>query len=81
MAYGMEPDEETPLLLHAGTGQANLARTTGNIFISIVGAGVLGLPYTFRMSGYAVAATSVVGAACLTYYCMLLLVSLLFPDS
>ncbi|KAG0603923.1 hypothetical protein M758_10G130800 [Ceratodon purpureus] len=74
MAFGMEPDEDTPLLLHAGTGQATVARTAGNIFISIVGAGVLGLPYTFRMSGWAVAASSVVGAACLTYYCMLLLV-------
>jgi hypothetical protein len=80
MAFGVPPDEETPLLmLHGGSGQASVARTAGNIFISIVGAGVLGLPYTFRMSGWAVAAASVTGAACLTYYCMLLLVRLPFP--
>ena len=76
----MPPNEETPLLmLHGGSGQASVARAAGNIFISIVGAGVLGLPYVFRMSGWAVAAGSVTGAACLTYYCMLLLVSPLFP--
>ena len=71
----MAPDEETPLLMHSGIGQASVRKTAGNIFISIVGAGVLGLPYTFRVSGWAVAASSVTLAACLTYYCMLLLVS------
>lgn len=76
MAAGMAPDESTPLLMHAGSGHASLRRTMGNIFISIVGAGVLGLPYTFRTSGWAVSASSVTIAACLTYYCMLLLVSL-----
>lgn len=88
MALGsMAPDEETPLLMMHGGGShghaASVARTAGNIFISIVGAGVLGLPYTFRISGWAVAAASVVGAACLTYYCMLLLVwnRLLLPRS
>lgn len=75
MAAGMAPDEETPLLMHSGIGQASVRKTAGNIFISIVGAGVLGLPYTFRVSGWAVAASSVTLAACLTYYCMLLLVS------
>lgn len=79
MAVGMGVvDEETPLLMlpgHGGHGGASVLRTAGNIFISIVGAGVLGLPYTFRVAGWAVAASCVVGAALLTYYCMLLLVS------
>lgn len=75
MAVGMvSPDEQTPLLILHGGHKASVARTAGNIFISIVGAGVLGLPYTFRITGWAVAAGSVAGAACLTYYCMLLLV-------
>lgn len=80
MAFGKTPpNEETPLLMHGGTGQASIARTVGNIFISIVGAGVLGLPYTFRRSGWVVATVSVVSAACLTYHCMLLLVSVFKP--
>jgi proton-coupled amino acid transporter len=77
MAVGMGvADEETPLLMLPGHGHggASVLRTAGNIFISIVGAGVLGLPYTFRVAGWAVAASCVVGAASLTYYCMLLLV-------
>uniref|UniRef100_A0A7I4BNW8 Amino acid transporter transmembrane domain-containing protein n=1 Tax=Physcomitrium patens TaxID=3218 RepID=A0A7I4BNW8_PHYPA len=60
--------------MHAGTGQASIERTVGNIFISTVGAGVLGLPYTFRRSDRAVTTVSVVCAACLTYHCMLLLI-------
>jgi proton-coupled amino acid transporter len=74
MTGGGVPDDVTPLLGHTGRGTASELRTAGNIFISIVGAGVLGLPYVFKTSGWAVAVTTVTLAASLTYYCMLLLV-------
>lgn len=67
--------ESTPLLGHRRAGTASVLRTYGNILISIIGAGVLGLPYTFKVGGWAVGATDVVLAALLSYYCMLLLVS------
>jgi proton-coupled amino acid transporter len=75
MTGGGVPDDVTPLLGHTGRGTASELRTAGNIFISIVGAGVLGLPYVFKTSGWAVAVATVTLAASLTYYCMLLLVS------
>ncbi|BBN18878.1 solute carrier family 36 (proton-coupled amino acid transporter) [Marchantia polymorpha subsp. ruderalis] len=67
-------NEETPLLGLAGTGRASTFKTYFNIIISIVGAGVLGLPYTFRTSGWAVSAACVTGSAILSYYCMMHLV-------
>ncbi|KAL3693721.1 hypothetical protein R1sor_007372 [Riccia sorocarpa] len=46
-----------------------------NIIVSILGAGVLGLPYAFRVSGWGVAAVCVNVSAVLTYYCMMHLVN------
>jgi amino acid permease len=69
-------NESTPLLVNDGAGKASTLKTYGNIFISIVGAGVLGLPYTYKTSGYAVAVTCVICSAFLSYYCMMKLVSL-----
>lgn len=40
--------------MHGSAGPAkeySFVRTFGNIFISFVGAGVLGLPYAFKMAG------------------------------
>ena len=37
----------------APTGEYSKVKTFGNIFISFVGAGVLGLPYAFSMVGTA----------------------------
>eukprot|EP01018_Ginkgo_biloba_P011949 Gb_34829 [translate_table: standard] len=68
-------DERLPLLGHAGRkGRASTSQAFGNIIVSIVGTGVLGLPYTFRVSGWAPALGSIVLAGSLTYYCMMLLV-------
>lgn len=68
-------DESTPLLLgHSRLGKASAKKTFGNIIVSIVGTGVLGLPYTFRVSGWAAGSLAVALSATLTYYCMILLV-------
>ncbi|KAL3698491.1 hypothetical protein R1sor_012567 [Riccia sorocarpa] len=75
MAGGVHPPhDETPLLGCAGSGRASTFKTYFNIIISIVGSGVLGLPYTFRVSGWVVAAVCVTVSAVLSYYCMMHLV-------
>ncbi|MCO5561538.1 hypothetical protein L7F22_015158 [Adiantum nelumboides] len=68
-------EESTPLLIRSKLGNASAARTFGNIIVSIVGTGVLGLPYTFQVSGWASGTLAVVVSAALTYYCMCLLVN------
>lgn len=49
-------------------------KTFANVFIAIVGSGVLGLPYTFMRTGWAAGALLLAAIAALTFYCMLLLV-------
>ncbi|XP_010907369.1 amino acid transporter AVT3B [Elaeis guineensis] len=49
-------------------------KTFANVFIAIVGAGVLGLPYTFMRTGWAAGAALLAAVAVLTVHCMLLLV-------
>ncbi|XP_038976398.1 amino acid transporter AVT3B-like [Phoenix dactylifera] len=49
-------------------------KTFANVFIAIVGSGVLGLPYTFMRTGWAAGALLLAAVAALTFYCMLLLV-------
>lgn len=49
-------------------------KTFANVFIAIVGAGVLGLPYTFMRTGWAAGAILLAVVAALTFHCMLLLV-------
>lgn len=56
---------------------ATWAQTLGNIVVSIVGTGVLGLPYAFRFAGWAAGSLGVALAGLATCYCMLLLVSIL----
>ncbi|CAO2827827.1 unnamed protein product [Amaranthus hypochondriacus] len=64
--------EDTPLL---GTSkQSSQFKTLANIFIAIVGSGVLGLPYTFMKSGWLFGVCTLFSIALLTYYCMMLLV-------
>ncbi|MCO5560401.1 hypothetical protein L7F22_014016 [Adiantum nelumboides] len=53
---------------------SSAAKTFGNIVISIVGSGVLGLPYTFKRTGWLVSTLSLSVIAILVYYCMMLLV-------
>jgi proton-coupled amino acid transporter len=59
----------------AGGGGATSAQTLGNVVVSIVGTGVLGLPYAFRAAGWVAGSIGVAVAGCATLYCMLLLVS------
>lgn len=67
------PKEDTPLL---GKTQhlSSPSKTFANVFIAIVGAGVLGLPYTFKRTGWVLGSIMLFSVAFLTYYCMMLLV-------
>lgn len=60
-----------------GGGGATSAQTLGNVVVSIVGTGVLGLPYAFRTAGWVAGSVGVAAAGSATLYCMLLLVSCL----
>lgn len=64
-----------PLLESSSTGAASTAQTLGNIIVSVVGTGVLGLPFAFRVAGWLAGLLGVFIAAVSSYYCMLLLVS------
>ncbi|KAK8673363.1 hypothetical protein V6N13_111705 [Hibiscus sabdariffa] len=67
------PREDTPLL-----GQprrlSSQSKTFANVFIAIVGAGVLGLPYTFKKTGWVMGSVMLFSVAILAYHCMMLLV-------
>ncbi|GLJ40126.1 hypothetical protein SUGI_0822030 [Cryptomeria japonica] len=68
--------ENTPLLPNQLKSEplSSSSKSFGNILIAIVGAGVLGLPYTFMKTGW-LAGIIILGiVAGLTYYCMMLLV-------
>jgi solute carrier family 36 (proton-coupled amino acid transporter) len=66
-----------PLLLaqEGGRRGATPVQTLGNVVVSIVGTGVLGLPYAFRAAGWLAGSLGVAAAGFATLYCMLLLVS------
>lgn len=49
-------------------------KTFANVFIAIVGAGVLGLPYTFARTGWAAGVVMLLVVGALTFHCMMLLV-------
>ncbi|KAL6894336.1 hypothetical protein ACP4OV_008434 [Aristida adscensionis] len=68
-----ESAAKAPLL--EGRRGATPAQTLGNIVVSIVGTGVLGLPYAFRTAGWLAGALGVAAAGAATFYCMLLLVN------
>ncbi|GLT96293.1 hypothetical protein SLE2022_139280 [Rubroshorea leprosula] len=55
-------------------GTASVAQTFGNIIVSIVGTGVLGLPFASRVAGWLAGSIGLLVAGFFTYYCMLLLV-------
>ncbi|XP_078448437.1 amino acid transporter AVT3B-like [Wolffia australiana] len=61
---------------HDGSGAhlSSQPKTFANIFIAIVGSGVLGLPYTFKRTGWAAGVAMIAVVAFLTYYSMMLLV-------
>ncbi|EEF38324.1 amino acid transporter ANT1 [Ricinus communis] len=56
------------------TGSASSIQTLGNIIVSIVGTGILGLPFAFKIAGWFAGSVGVLVAGIATYYCMLLLV-------
>ncbi|KAL5999492.1 hypothetical protein ACLOJK_037777 [Asimina triloba] len=65
---------EATLLLPKGVGgTSSSTQTFGNIIVSIVGTGVLGLPFAFRVAGWLVGSLAVIFAGISTFYCMLLL--------
>ncbi|KAJ4963479.1 hypothetical protein NE237_023418 [Protea cynaroides] len=65
---------EVPLLESTTGGTSSWTQTLGNIIVAIIGTGVLGLPYAFRVAGWLAGALGVTIAGVSTYYCMLLLV-------
>ncbi|KAK4261656.1 hypothetical protein QN277_004620 [Acacia crassicarpa] len=67
------PREDTPLLTKSPPLSSNF-KTFANIFIAVVGAGVLGLPYCFKRTGWVLGLLMLFTVAFLTYHCMMLLV-------
>ncbi|XVF67132.1 hypothetical protein PTKIN_Ptkin10aG0096400 [Pterospermum kingtungense] len=67
------PTEDTPLI-GKGKPLSSQSKTFANVFISIVGAGVLGLPYAFKKTGWIMGLLMLFSVAGLTTYCMMLLV-------
>ncbi|EOA29609.1 hypothetical protein CARUB_v10013754mg [Capsella rubella] len=57
-----------------GGDRTSALQTLGNIIVSIVGTGVLGLPYAFRIAGWFAGSLGVIIVGFATYYCMLLLI-------
>ncbi|GAA0163096.1 hypothetical protein LIER_19050 [Lithospermum erythrorhizon] len=45
--------EDTPLLLNTSQHTSSNFKTCAKLFIAVVGAGVLGLPYSFKKTGWA----------------------------
>ncbi|KAF3611036.1 hypothetical protein DY000_02050864 [Brassica cretica] len=73
-------DASLPLLNSPSSGDRTSAiQTLGNIIVSIVGTGVLGLPYAFRVAGWFAGSLGVIIIGFATYYSMLLLVSSFLP--
>lgn len=68
------PREDTPLLTKSAPLSSN-SKTFANVFIAVVGAGVLGLPYTFKRTGWVMGSLMLFSVAYLTYHCMMLLVN------
>ncbi|PRQ25190.1 putative amino acid transporter, transmembrane domain-containing protein [Rosa chinensis] len=65
--------EETPLI-GAPKPLSSQAKTFANVFIAIVGAGVLGMPYSFKRTGWIMSLLTLFFVAFLTHHCMMLLV-------
>ncbi|CAL9076182.1 unnamed protein product [Musa acuminata var. zebrina] len=77
-SYGLDASA-APLLPSVGGGDlrgrlSSQPKTFANVFIAIVGSGVLGLPYAFRRTGWAAGALLLLAVAALTFHCMMLIV-------
>ncbi|XP_015953487.1 amino acid transporter AVT3B-like [Arachis duranensis] len=68
------PNEDTPLLGGHYQPLSSKTKTFANIFIAIVGAGVLGLPYCFKKTGWILGLIMLFTVGFFTHYCMILLV-------
>ncbi|KAK2975685.1 hypothetical protein RJ640_027788 [Escallonia rubra] len=68
------PTETTALLTNHHLPTSTQLKTFANVFIAIVGAGVLGLPYAFRRTGWLAGLLTLFSVAALTYHCMMLLI-------
>ncbi|KAK4405400.1 Amino acid transporter AVT3C [Sesamum angolense] len=71
------PREDTPLLSSNAKPHplSSQPKTFANVFIAIVGAGVLGLPYTFMRTGWLTSLIMIFFVAGLTYRGMMLLIA------
>lgn len=69
-----ERDVEEGIAPHKKIQKILSVRAASNLFISVVGAGVLGLPYAFKRSGLVQGTVVMVLIAALNLHCMLLLV-------
>ncbi|XP_006340059.1 amino acid transporter ANTL2-like [Solanum tuberosum] len=67
------PREDTPLLANT-QHLSSSSKTFANVFIAVVGAGVLGLPYSFKKTGWVMGSLMLLSVSSLTYYCMMLLI-------
>jgi proton-coupled amino acid transporter len=54
--------------------RAGVYKTLANVFISFIGAGILGLPSAFKESGLVLGAVFLVILSVLAFYCIMLLV-------
>ncbi|VFQ93601.1 unnamed protein product [Cuscuta campestris] len=67
------PREDTPLL-SSQHPLSSPSKTLANVLMSLVGSGVLGLPYTFKRTGWVMGSLMLFSVAFVTYYSMMLLV-------
>eukprot|EP01018_Ginkgo_biloba_P000649 Gb_13285 [translate_table: standard] len=69
------PSENSPLLRQSSSEDlSSVVKTFANILIAIVGASVLGLPYTFMRTGWLVGLLILFSVGAISYYCMMMLV-------
>lgn len=73
-AKSLPPREDTPLIAKSAP-LSSKSKTFANVFIAIVGAGVLGLPYAFKRTGWLMSLIMLFSVSGLTHYCMMLLVN------
>ncbi|KAB1993888.1 hypothetical protein E1A91_D13G065200v1 [Gossypium mustelinum] len=70
------PAEETTPLIDNTKPLSSHPKTLANVFIAIVGAGVLGMPYAFKRTGWIMGLLILSFIAASTTYCMTLLVQI-----
>ncbi|CAH2061657.1 unnamed protein product [Thlaspi arvense] len=74
MGFEKGPAREDTPLLGKGRPLSSQFKTFANVFIAIVGAGVLGLPYAFKRTGWLMGVLTLFSVAALITHSMMLLV-------